>query len=225
MALTAVGYYIAAAAMHGVYHLRFEMDENSIRLVRKESTQRMMNVVADVAVMSGMRNGRALQNAAESGSTAYSQVRGVKEHPEYNAFNLREIVSANQIWVCPEDYAFVRDYVLARVPEKVRSRKPRPRLRRLRNALLASLTVNMAVFFLNLIYYGHRSRLLLYIVVPQVVGEEWQSVGMRFTETAAWGGIVRYDLLLLVLPILLGTLVFYLLLSAFVLMRRCSDRR
>lgn len=64
------------AEMGGVYHLRFEMNEEAILLVRMPSTQ------------------------------------------GFNAFNLRTLADGNQIWVCPEDYSFVVDYVKSRIPEK-----------------------------------------------------------------------------------------------------------
>lgn len=123
--LALLGYYIAAAVMHGVYHLRFEMDDASIRLVRKPSTQRMMDALADVAVLAGTRVGPSLNAAAGSGCTRFSHVRGFRERPQYDAINLREWTGANQIWIPAEDYALVRDFMLARVPEKVRQRSSR----------------------------------------------------------------------------------------------------
>ena len=120
LALTLVIYYICAAAMHGVYHLRFEMDEDVIQLVRKTSTQRMMDVTAGLATLADVRVGHSLQSSADSGRTRFDCVRAVTEHPEYNALNLRGIASANQIWIPKEDYEFVRDFILARVPKKAR---------------------------------------------------------------------------------------------------------
>ena len=129
MLLVLAGYYLAAAIMRGVYHLRFEMNDEAILLVRKESTQAMMENMALITMLAGraagkpirgVASGAAIQAGAASGLTNFRQVLGMKEWPEYDAFNLRSITGANQIWVGQEDYAFVRDYVRSRIPEKAR---------------------------------------------------------------------------------------------------------
>lgn len=116
MLLVLGGYYLAAVIMHGKYHLRFEMNEEAILLVRTPSTQAFMDAMADISSLTG--RGAAARTAAASGLTYFSQVRSLKEHPDYHAFNLRTLADGNQIWVCPEDYPFVVDYVKSRIPEK-----------------------------------------------------------------------------------------------------------
>lgn len=129
MLLVLAGYYLAAAVMRGRYHLRFEMNEEAVLLVRAESTERMMENMALITMMAGMAAGKpmrglasgtALRAGAASGLTFFHQVRSMKERPQYDAFNLRSLTGGNQIWVGPEDYAFVRDYVRSRIPEKAR---------------------------------------------------------------------------------------------------------
>lgn len=124
-----LGYYIAALIMRGVYHLRFAMNEEAIMLVRKKSTQTLLNVVPLLTMSAGMASGKGLRGfalgmsqraGAGSGFTYFRDVRSMREHPQYDAFNLREIVSANQIWVNPEDYDFVRDFIKSRIPERAR---------------------------------------------------------------------------------------------------------
>ena len=129
MLLVLAGYYLAAVIMRGQYHLRFEMNDEAVLLVRKESTERMMQNMALITMMAGraagkpvrgLASGAAIQTGAASGRTFFREVRSMKERPRYDAFNLRSLTGGNQIWVGPEDYAFVRDYVRSRIPEKAR---------------------------------------------------------------------------------------------------------
>lgn len=129
MLLVLAGYYLAAVIMRGQYHLRFEMNDDAVLLVRKESTERMMQNMALITMMAGraagkpvrgLASGAAIQTGAASGLTFFREVRSMKERPRYDAFNLRSLTGGNQIWVGPEDYAFVRDYVRSRIPEKAR---------------------------------------------------------------------------------------------------------
>ena len=129
MLLVLAGYYLAAVIMRGQYHLRFEMNDEAVLLVRKESTERMMQNMALITMMAGraagkpvrgLASGAAIQAGAASALTFFSEVRSMKERPRYDAFNLRSLTGGNQIWVGPEDYAFVRDYVRSRIPEKAR---------------------------------------------------------------------------------------------------------
>ncbi len=118
--LTVIGYHLAAGLMHGNYRVFFEMDEESIRLVRKEKTQRMMNALGPVTFAAGraagspgsaFRSGAMISAAAASGYTRFDSVRGMKEHPEWDAVNLRELTGANQIWIPPQDYAFITGFL------------------------------------------------------------------------------------------------------------------
>ena len=127
--LVLLGYYIAAVIMRGVYHLRFAMNEEAIMLVRKKSTQNMLNVIPLITMSAGMASGKGLRGfatgmsqhaGASSGLTYFRDVRSMRERPQYDAFNLRELVGANQIWVNPEDYDFVRDFIKSRIPERAR---------------------------------------------------------------------------------------------------------
>ena len=115
-ALLTIGYYLAALIMHGHYRLQFAMNEESILLVRKESTQRLMDAAGALSALAGGPGA----GVDASGFTQFSRVRGVREHPRYDALNLRCLTGANQIWIPPEDYDFVRDYILQRVPDRAR---------------------------------------------------------------------------------------------------------
>ena len=209
--LAAAIYYICAAVMHGNYHLQFEMDENAIVLIRKESTQRFMNLVSDAAVMMDRRVGHNLQSAAQSGYTEYKQVRAMTPRPQYDAINLRELTGANQIWIPREDYDFVREYIWTHLTDKARKRSGNGSSRRLTLALALSAALNLAVMLINLVHYNRTYNLLIYRSTQGWAHAVQQSVGMRNIMTGfRGGGVVEYELLLFWIPFLACALILYL---------------
>lgn len=47
-------------------------------------------------------------------------VRKALPHPDHDLIDLRQFLGMNQIYVGPEDYPFVRDFILERVRKKAR---------------------------------------------------------------------------------------------------------
>lgn len=123
-------YAICALAMHGTYHLCFQMDESAVALVQSAGTKRRNRTLGVIATVVGLaaakRPGEVLRvtstlaMANAVGTTAFSSVTRVKLHPEDDVIDLREWFGLNQIYVGREDYAFVRDFILERVREKAR---------------------------------------------------------------------------------------------------------
>ena len=130
-ALTLLIYLICALAMRGNYHLRFEMDENKIVLVQTAETENRNRVLTTVSTVAGIAAGQrnkayrvnATLRAADSvGTTAFANVTRVRLFPDDDVIDLWEWFGMNQIYVPREDYALVRDFMLARVSEKARNR-------------------------------------------------------------------------------------------------------
>ena len=124
-------YAICALVMGGSCRLRFEMDDTAVTLVRNPGTTDAINALGTVAVIAGMaagkpgealRAGGTLAAASSTGASRFDSTRRVKLFPDSDVIDLREWFGMNQIFVSPGDYAFVRDYILARVPEKTRDR-------------------------------------------------------------------------------------------------------
>ena len=220
--LTLLIYYICAAVMHGTYHLQFEMDEDAVRLVRKASTQRMMNVMADVTTMANMRAGHQLQTAAGSGCTRFQSVRTMTERPEHDAINLRELMGANQIWIPRADYEFVRGFIAERIPDRAEGRGGWPR--RLGIALLISAVLNLAVFIINQVHYNQTCQLRIFREVQGWAHMEQQSVGMVNNMNGfRGGGVLHYDLGLFLLPFAACALIVFLLLTLAARLRRRGE--
>ena len=126
-ALTLLIYLICALWMKGNYHILFEMDEGLVMLVQSAaSAQRTRSLMAlgRFAAL-GRRSGalHAALGAADSvGITRFSDITSLRLYPDDDVIALREWFGMNQIYVPREDYPFVRDYILSRVPEKARRR-------------------------------------------------------------------------------------------------------
>lgn len=220
MLLAVAIYYIAAACMHGVYRLRYEMGEDAVMLVRKPSADQMYSNLALLAQVAGAVAGKssegarvsgAMHSAAQAGLTYFSNVHGVGEHPKWDALNLREFLSANQIWVGPEDYAFVRDYILERVPDK--AKKPGRIAKRVKRACFLSLIVNFTAYVINQI--GFRQTSWLPLAITYSGGAEQRAFLLRAYHYAEARHVLNQDAGLGLIGFLVVAAAFYLLLSLF----------
>lgn len=129
--LTELIYAVCALVMHGQYRVRFEMDESAVALVRNPGTMETMNTLGAVAGLIGLvagkpgaalRVGSTLAVANNTGTSRFESTRRVKRIRKYDVLDLREWFGMNQVYVPKEDYDYVRDFILARVPEKARMR-------------------------------------------------------------------------------------------------------
>ena len=107
------------------------MDENKIVLVRTAETENRNRALATVATVAGIaagqrnkayRVGATLRAADSVGKTAFPDITRIRLFPDDDVIDLWEWFGMNQIYVPREDYALVRDFILARVSEKARNR-------------------------------------------------------------------------------------------------------
>ena len=124
-------YAICALAMHGTYHLCFEMNDEAVALIQSAATRSRNEALGVVATIAGlaagkpgeaMRVGSTMALANSVGNTSFASVRRVRRHPESDVIALSELFGMNQIYVNAEDYPLVCDFILERVPEKARKR-------------------------------------------------------------------------------------------------------
>ena len=129
--LTLLIYIIAAAVVHGKYHLCYQMDESAVALVREPRKMDALNTFGTVVAVVGlaigkpgdaMRIGSTLAVAKNTGTSRFESTRRVKILPERDLLDLREWFGMNQIYVPGEDYGFVKDFILERIPQKARDR-------------------------------------------------------------------------------------------------------
>lgn len=124
-------YAICALAMHGTYHLCFEMDDEAVALIQSDATRTRNETLGAVATLVGiaagqpgqaLRAGSTMALANSVGKTTFASVRRVRQHPKCDVIALSALFGMNQIYVRPEDYPLVVNYILERVPEKARNR-------------------------------------------------------------------------------------------------------
>ena len=129
--LTLLIYIIAAVVVHGKYHLCYQMDESAVALVRDPRKMDALNTFGTVVAVVGlaigkpgdaMRIGSTLAVANNTGTSRFESTRRVKILPERDLLDLREWFGMNQIYVPGEDYGFVKDFILERIPQKARDR-------------------------------------------------------------------------------------------------------
>ena len=126
--LTLIVYLIAAQVMHWNYHLRFAMDEEIAALIHSEKASNMMHASAMISGAVGAASGHpgkglsqmlAINAGIASAVTAFRDVAGVKPHPKEDVIDLRlKGFGYNQIYVPPEDFEFVKDFILAHCSRK-----------------------------------------------------------------------------------------------------------
>lgn len=124
-------YAVCALVMHGRWRICFEMNDSAVALVRNPGTMEALNTLGAVAgivgVLAGkpgeaLRVGGTLAVANNTGTSRFESIRRVKRIRKYDLLDLREWFGMNQVYVPAEDYDYVRDFILARIPEKARMR-------------------------------------------------------------------------------------------------------
>ena len=126
-ALTLVGYTVYAAVMGWRYIVVFTMDDRGIEHRQLPQQFEKAEGLAAVSAALGARAGRL--SAAGAGLNAmghdrmfteFCHVRRVKAVRGLHTIKLTEGLEHNQIYVPQEDFDFVLDYILARVPARAK---------------------------------------------------------------------------------------------------------
>ena len=131
--LTLIIYAICATVMHGTWHLCFEMNESAVALIQSAATKKRNDTLTTIAAVADLVTTLAgkpsnslhtttvgLSATNDNRITHFDAVRKARPHPEHDLIDLRGFFIMNQIYVGPEDYPFVRDFILERVREKAR---------------------------------------------------------------------------------------------------------
>ena len=121
-----IGFYIAAGIKGGNYRIRFAMREDGIELVWPDrlkegfDTGRKALAIVGNAVGSRTVRGRWRPTLDEVSHVAFSQVIRYKSHPKWNMIDLSVLGGKFQVYARAEDFELVEQYILDRVPERVR---------------------------------------------------------------------------------------------------------
>ena len=125
-ALVVISFLIYAAIMGGKYIAMFEMDENGImhRQLPKQA-KKAIGIASAAFVIgmlsnstSGMASGFAASNTEMY--TSFSKTKKVRFDPHHDTIRIRHTLNRNQIYAKPEDFGFVQNYILGRVPDSAK---------------------------------------------------------------------------------------------------------
>ncbi|SFT33742.1 hypothetical protein SAMN02910356_00080 [Selenomonas sp. GACV-9] len=120
--LTAVGYLVYAFIMGGKYCVLFEMDEQGVKHTQLPHQIKKAQAIGILALLAGASAGNLTTMGsgllAASRSSTYSRFRDVKSIEvlrSRNVIKLNEPMNYNQVYAADEDFAFVLDFIQARV--------------------------------------------------------------------------------------------------------------
>ena len=125
-ALVGISFLIYAAIMGGKYIAMFEMDENGVNHKQLPAQAKKARGIATAAIVIGMlsNSSSALAGGMAAANTemytSFSKTKKVRFYPKRDTIKIRHTLMHNQVYAKPEDFAFVQDYILRRVPDSAK---------------------------------------------------------------------------------------------------------
>lgn len=132
MFLSVVAYIIVAARNDWKYIVLFEMNDEGITHTQLKSQFKKQKALAWLVIMAGILSkspstaGLGIHNATvDSISSTFKKVKNIKVSRTWNVIKVNEILYKNQIYAGKEDFDFVLNYIMERIPE---SAKPKTKV-------------------------------------------------------------------------------------------------
>ena len=129
LGITILAYLIVAACYGWEYIVLFEMDEEKVVHIVTPRQFKKAQALAWLTVLAGLAGGRlttvgaGMLSASRYASSSYFQsVAHVIPRRRWQVIKVNHRLNRNQVYAAPEDYDFVLNYILERVPEKARPR-------------------------------------------------------------------------------------------------------
>lgn len=125
LGLSILAYFILAAMYGWKYCVLFEMNEDGIKHIHMEKQYKKAEALGWLTFMVGVVGGNpstagtGLLSATKNLQiTEFSKVKKMKVLKVFNTIKLDSLLNHNQIYVEPEDFEFVKDYIEKRVQTK-----------------------------------------------------------------------------------------------------------
>jgi len=124
--LVIISFLIYAAIMGGKYIVMFEMDENGIRHKQHPKQAKKAMGIAVTGVIVGMlaKSTSAMAGCLAAANsemyTSFEKTKKVRFYPKRDTIKLRHTLMHNQVYAMPEDFDFVKNYILERVPDNAK---------------------------------------------------------------------------------------------------------
>ena len=129
LAIGVVAYLILAACYGWHYIVLFEMNEEKVVHIVTPRQFKKAQALSWLTVLAGLAGGRMttvgagmLAGSRNASSSEFSRVAHVIPRRRWHVIKVNQLLDRNQIYAAPEDYDFVLNYILERVPEKARPR-------------------------------------------------------------------------------------------------------
>ena len=120
--LTGISYLIYAAIMGGKYIVEFEMDEYGINHRQTEKQAKKARGIGAATAIIGAASGRpgtagaGLMATRTEMYSEFDKVRKVKAYPRRGLLKVNGLLNHNQVYALPEDFEFVRGFILSHCP-------------------------------------------------------------------------------------------------------------
>ncbi|MBO4837972.1 MAG: hypothetical protein J5493_01200 [Lachnospiraceae bacterium] len=123
LVLVLIGYLVYAMIMKGRYTVVFEMGKNgfSHRQIAAQADKAqaisMLTTLAGLLAKNPTTMGVGLNAARTEMTTDFSKVKSIQGFPRRGVIKVNETLEKNQIYVLPEDYDFVWNFVKENCPQ------------------------------------------------------------------------------------------------------------
>ena len=119
--LMLLAYPFVAMINGGKYCVIFEMDDKSVKHIQMQKQFQKSQVLSMVVVLAGVMTGNIRATAAgmlagskQSSLSSFEKVESITVNEKRHVIYVNEKLSRNQIYADPEDFLFVRDFIINR---------------------------------------------------------------------------------------------------------------
>lgn len=123
-----LGYFVYCLFVGGKYCVLFEMDEKGVLHKQMPNNVKKAQLIGRISVLAGLvaqNPGQVAHGVRVAAKTSmysdFASVRSVEVYRRRNVIKVNAPLNYNQVYASNEDFDFVLNYILARVPEKARS--------------------------------------------------------------------------------------------------------
>lgn len=125
MALCLIGYYVYALIVGGKYIVVFEMDEKGVMHKQMPPGAKKAKVIGHLTALAGAATGNPTMVSSGVSVAArnrmysdFASVKSVEPFPRRHLIKVNAPFNYNQVYVCPDDFDFVLNFILDHTNQK-----------------------------------------------------------------------------------------------------------
>jgi hypothetical protein len=119
--LMLLAYPLVAIINCGIYCVIFEMDDKSVKHIQMQKQFKKSQILAMIVSIAGVMTGNIQATAAgmlagskQSTLSSFEKVKSITVNEKRHVIYVNEMLIKNQIYAYPDDFVFVRDYIISR---------------------------------------------------------------------------------------------------------------